>query len=678
MSLLGYINNGLNQSLNGIVTITDGNGTTISDGVVSSNSMAVSNFTATNLSSNNLTITGTITLPNGSILDAYLTSNVPLKNIPNTFTGYVDFNAGVGVNSGNYITFADSTNTIFSQIGQYNNNLSITNYGTGSIIVVSPDVDLTNTYTTLKGGTNVSNYFTHLPYTDGINYISGETHFRLGLVYLDYGSITFNSSGLSLCSIYQASTAFMINNTNVSGTIQFRALNSSGISSIPLTINTSTLILNTDVNIVQSGSTSINTLKASIFNGNITVRGSNSILLYNTANTISTQIFQNGATLKFSNPSTPSQYLFEAYDGFGSLYTYTIGSTFTSGGDIVCNMTSLTLKDGTNSTTNMTQSSGNCNIQNTKSSGSIKLTTQDATTNTRDLVISYNSVSIPSLLTCNNGFTLSSGSLTLPNNSISDSALSTNIPKLNASNTYTNTNTFQNLLTCSNGFTLSSGSLTLPNNSVSDSALSTNIPKLNTSNTFSNTNTYNVGISVINSNITQSLTGIISQSGTGNNSLKSTTFTGELTLQSNTNLPTTFTTQTTGQLGYIQTGVNYGLAVNPLTSGTTYGKGQLDNLPIGIWIIEGQATFQALGSFNYTYELCIITGTGSTFTYDNYKTGYFQANATNDIFGDKVSKVVINSAITSYKMLFRIIRQTGNALFSPIVGNTFLQAVRIA
>ena len=77
MSLLGYINNGLNQSLNGIVTITDGNGTTISDGQITSKNMNVDTFTATNLSSNNLTVTGNLTLPNNSILDSYLTSNIP-------------------------------------------------------------------------------------------------------------------------------------------------------------------------------------------------------------------------------------------------------------------------------------------------------------------------------------------------------------------------------------------------------------------------------------------------------------------------------------------------------------------------------------------------------------------------------------------------------------------------
>ena len=112
MSLLGYINNGLNQSLNGIVTITDGNGTTISDGSVSSNSMTVSNFTATSLSANNLTITGTITLPNGSILDVYLTSNVCLLNATQTLNNKTLTNCGG-------ITFPNSVGTKITYYTNY-------------------------------------------------------------------------------------------------------------------------------------------------------------------------------------------------------------------------------------------------------------------------------------------------------------------------------------------------------------------------------------------------------------------------------------------------------------------------------------------------------------------------------------------------------------------------------
>ena len=92
MSLLGYINNGLNQSLNGIVTITDGNGTTISDGEITSKIMNVDN-----LQTNNLTVLGTLTLPNGSILDVYLSSNIPKKDATNTYTLLQTLNGGLTV-----------------------------------------------------------------------------------------------------------------------------------------------------------------------------------------------------------------------------------------------------------------------------------------------------------------------------------------------------------------------------------------------------------------------------------------------------------------------------------------------------------------------------------------------------------------------------------------------------
>ena len=97
MSLLGYINNGLNQSLNGIVTITDGNGTTISDGEITSKNMNVDTFTATNFQTNNLTVLGTLTLPNGSILDVYLSSNIPKKDAINTYTSLQTLNGGLTV-----------------------------------------------------------------------------------------------------------------------------------------------------------------------------------------------------------------------------------------------------------------------------------------------------------------------------------------------------------------------------------------------------------------------------------------------------------------------------------------------------------------------------------------------------------------------------------------------------
>lgn len=61
---------------------------------------------------------------------------------------------------------------------------------------------------------------------------------------------------------------------------------------------------------------------------------------------------------------------------------------------------------------------------------------------------------------------------------ISDTVLSSNVPLKNAANT------FSALQTCSAGFTLSSGTLTLPSAAVADAALSSNVPLKNAANTF--------------------------------------------------------------------------------------------------------------------------------------------------------------------------------------------------
>jgi hypothetical protein len=55
------------------------------------------------------------------------------------------------------------------------------------------EVNLTNSYTSLKGGTSVSGYYTHFPYTDGINYITGQTIMRGGSVEITDGPLTLRN-----------------------------------------------------------------------------------------------------------------------------------------------------------------------------------------------------------------------------------------------------------------------------------------------------------------------------------------------------------------------------------------------------------------------------------------------------------------------------------------------------
>jgi len=134
------------------------------------------------------------------------------------------------------------------------------------------------------------------------------------------------------------------------------------------------------------------------------------------------------------------------------------------------------------------------------------------------------------LNTFNGGLTIPN-TLTLYNNAIQDSYLSPNVPLKNANNTFTALNTFNGGLTIPN-------TLTLYNNAIIDTYLSPNVPLKNINNIFSgSTNTFNNITLSSNSTLSQSGTGIISQTGTGTNTLKNTSIadlsvSGTLTLPS--------------------------------------------------------------------------------------------------------------------------------------------------
>jgi hypothetical protein len=88
---------------------------------------------------------------------------------------------------------------------------------------------------------------------------------------------------------------------------------------------------------------------------------------------------------------------------------------------------------------------------------------------------------------CSRGLYVSAGNVQLPNQSVADGALTANIPKLDATNSFTGSNTIDTL-------TGSSG-VTLPNQSVADRALSTNVVLKSLANDFTETQTYDSGVS---------------------------------------------------------------------------------------------------------------------------------------------------------------------------------------
>jgi hypothetical protein len=205
-------------------------------------------FSGLNTYNGGLSVSSSLTLYNNAIIDSYLSSNVPLKDANNVYSGVNDFNASVNINGGQYLGLTDFTATYGTYFGQNGTTLEITNYG-DKILITTTEFDLTNTYTTLKGGTNVSSFPTYLPYTDGINYISGETHLRVGDVIIDDGTLYcyngINITGSVTLPNNSISDSALSNNVcllTATQTLTNKTLTSPIISTI---INTGTLTLPT-------------------------------------------------------------------------------------------------------------------------------------------------------------------------------------------------------------------------------------------------------------------------------------------------------------------------------------------------------------------------------------------------------------------------------------------------
>ena len=313
---------------------------------------------------------------------------------------------------------------------------------------------------------------------------------------------------------------------------------------------------------------------------------------------------------------------------------------------------------------------GNSSITNNYFYGTLNISNLSAT---GTLTFPSNSISDSALstnipkLNASNTFTntqtfanlTATGTLTFPSNSIADSALSTNIPKLNTSNTFTNTQTFANLT--------ATGTLTFPSNSISDSALSTNIPKLNIANTFSGTQTFgNIAVTNITTtklnniyvltngtrslnitNITNSLSNTEFTLFGNNNMSNKTTATSSMVIFGSNNLNSVIT-PTTLQSNYIF-GINNinSYNGNDLTSNLIFGDTNLSNL--------------ISGSFNYNNIFSLNCGMSLT-------TGSVLSNVINGqrVLGYTTSSISYNTLIG--ESIFNETSQTGSFTNNVVVG----------
>ena len=232
-----------------------------------------------------------------------------------------------------------------------------------------------------------------------------------------------------------------------------------------------------------------------------------------------------------------------------------------------------------------------------------------------------------------------SGSLKYQSNApILDSQLSSNVCLLNSSNTFNNNNfisssyalCFQhygqtNLFENASNFyiwNLANSGVTILRNRNSAGAdvdsfqLSTTNLTLSTPLVCNNGLSLNDGTSI--TNLTQNLGDFsitnnkINSTGYGDIIFKTTdisNYTAERirvsynTLKTNVNitLPSTFTSQISGQLGYIYKGSVISVATTNLVNGTVYGIAVI-SLPVGVWHVFGQACYSFASTATLLYE----------------------------------------------------------------------------
>jgi hypothetical protein len=677
------------------------------------------NFDVNSLTCDSLTVNTSISLPNNSILDQYLSNNIPKKNEVNTYTEPNIFYNGV---------------TIYKDFILYNQAI-FDNY-------LSPNVCLLDAVQTLANKTIDSGIFI------GTSVFDNDVTLDNSNLTIDNGFLILKD-GSNESTINQTGTDLYILNNVAGGSIAFSAvipvspftitpliINSSGLLCDSITLNLSENIYLSGTGIISQTGTGNNELKATNFTGNVTLQSSdiilqsgnvvfqsaNSAYFYNTTNTLYTEISQNSSTLKITNPNTPGGVEFEVNDIFDDLYTYRFSATsFSCPVDIVLLNNSLRLTDGTTTTsrTNFIHTGGDCLIENREYSGEIILRTRNAVLDDRDFVISYNGITSNSLLTCNSGLTVGSP-LTLYNNAILDSYLTSNVPLKNGVNTFSKNNIFKTIqftnseslkhitlyqrsaTNLTQNYTISVENETIRYNiengskhlfSVGTISAYTSILKIdndgltlighniNQSSTDKILQT-GTGINIMknieiqeNNNLTQSGVGIISQTGTGNNSLKATTIMGALTCNGNIILPTTFTAPTGGQLGYKFLGTTI---ASFLVTGNVVFQSASILLPVGVWNVFGQSEYYirtagtletsavslSLNNLNVDYDICDLTINNNSMI-----GGGSIVKRINNIFTSSGSTTIYLMNLLQY--------------FSPLVvdhssNNTNIYAVRIA
>ena len=191
--------------------------------------------------------------------------------------------------------------------------------------------------------------------------------------------------------------------------------------------------------------------------------------------------------------------------------------------------------------------------------------------------------------TFDSGLSVTGGTIILPNNSISSSAISGLI-------TSTAQNTWSALQTFASGLSVSAGTVTFPNSSISSSAISGLITSA-TQNTWSALQTFSGGLTVSGGTVTFP-----------NNSISASCISGLPTSSSATLPTTTMSTLTSTQIGYQITSTT-----TPPSTSVIKGTHQLCTIsgltPVGsVWIIEVFQQQDTNANYQNTYYLEVRKG----------------------------------------------------------------------
>jgi len=557
---------------------------------------------------NGLTVYGSLSLPNNSINDAALSANIATINYVNNY--FLTLSSNIyNFKAPNYdLQILTISNTLLYQsniniiqasqintISSYINSLKIPNY----------DLQILTLSSSLYNQININGY-----QISQINSISS---------YI----VTINNK-LSYHDLYLNSLSGSIPKLNTSnifaGTNTFTTVNTDGI----------TLSLNSNINqsgsgkLLQTSSTAINTMSKIQLN-------SNSDLVFSSGTGIIDQLNGgSGATLGPLTMRANAKISFSA--GNGSIDQ--LGST---GLNRFVQSTFLGNIDFTNAST--ITNAGNVLILPTTISGTI------ATLNNLSSYVLNSSLST----SLSNYLTTSSASSTYQTiagmssyltsaSSISDSQLSSNISKLNVNNTYTGTNQYNNDLvvyTTTNYLRLSDGTASTRFSQNLGDCLVTNMKM------------FSGGFGDIVLSTTDTIGGTNERVRISYNKIKTSV---------NIELPTSFTTPTSGQLGYIEPITYKNITTFNLVSGTNYNIASITLNP-GSYIITGQGGAQLTGASSVTAIITQLSISSTSATIDNASYIIEMNNTSNNT--------------NNIKHLTRIVSITSQTIFYLVLNNIY-------